>query len=113
MDVDPIAHEKAQARIRSLCGDSSHLKAHTFMRNFKNIKSVLREVDEELLSSGVDGILMDLGMSSMQVCFLSQFYCCYVKLVAIISFGRIPLPPFFRMWGEDGNSIGMHWKIPI
>ncbi|RVW17225.1 hypothetical protein VitviT2T_004611 [Vitis vinifera] len=67
MDVDPIAHEKAQARIRSLCGDSSHLKAHTFMRNFKNIKSVLREVDEELLSSGVDGILMDLGMSSMQV----------------------------------------------
>lgn len=79
MDVDPIAHEKARARIHSLRGDSSHLKAHSFIRNFKNIKSVLREVDEEVLNSGVDGILMDLGMSSMQVCFLTQSYCCYVK----------------------------------
>ena len=81
MDVDPIAHERARARIHSLCGDSSHLKAHVFMRNFKNIKSVLREVDEELLSSGVDGILMDLGMSSMQVCFLTQSYCCNVNKI--------------------------------
>jgi 16S rRNA C1402 N4-methylase RsmH len=33
--------------------------------NFKNIRSTLSEVDEKLLISGDDEILMDLGMSSM------------------------------------------------
>nr|GEV31788.1 uncharacterized protein [Tanacetum cinerariifolium] len=35
-------------------------------RNFKNIRSTLSKVDDKLLISGVDGIVMDLGMSSMQ-----------------------------------------------
>lgn len=73
LDFDPVAHEKAKAKIASIQNaksndpTSSNLKTHTFLRNFKNIKSTLSEVDEKLLTSGIDGILMDLGMSSMQV----------------------------------------------
>ncbi|XAR57649.1 16S rRNA (cytosine(1402)-N(4))-methyltransferase [Bertholletia excelsa] len=51
LDVDPIAHEQAQSRINAVV----------------DIEFVLPEVNEKLLISGVDGILMDLGMSSMQV----------------------------------------------
>ncbi|XP_030948652.1 uncharacterized protein LOC115972483 [Quercus lobata] len=72
MDVDPVAYEKARARIDAILnGDSCHptsdLKTHTILKNFRHIKSVLSEVDKKLLDTGVDGILMDLGMSSMQV----------------------------------------------
>ncbi|KAL5850006.1 hypothetical protein ACOSQ4_008019 [Xanthoceras sorbifolium] len=67
IDVDPLAHEKAQAHIDSLLHAYPNLKAYTFVKNFRHIKSVLNEVDQNLLNSGVDGILMDLGMSSMQV----------------------------------------------
>lgn len=71
LDVDPIAHEKAQSRINSLLnstpGSSFGLKACMLLKNFKDIKQVIRQFDEKLLKSGVDGILMDLGMSSMQV----------------------------------------------
>ncbi|KDP32844.1 hypothetical protein JCGZ_12136 [Jatropha curcas] len=67
MDVDTVAHAKARACIDTLLHSHSNLKAHTFLRNFKHIKSVLAEVDPSLLHSGVDAILMDLGMSSMQV----------------------------------------------
>jgi len=78
MDVDPVAHEKARTRIDGILhGDSCHptsdLKSHTILKNFRSIKSVLSEVDEKILDTGVDGILMDLGMSSMQVCFLLHF----------------------------------------
>lgn len=45
------------------------LKAHMLLRNFKEIRQAISQVDEKLLLSGVDGILMDLGMSSMQVSF--------------------------------------------
>jgi hypothetical protein len=45
------------------------LRAYTHIKNFKYIKQVLGGVDESLAdgSCGVDGILIDLGMSSMQV----------------------------------------------
>ncbi|XP_062073929.1 uncharacterized protein LOC133778122 [Humulus lupulus] len=71
MDIDPLAREKAVARINALLqsdsGSPTELKTFTFLKNFRYIKSVLSEVGENLLDSGVDGILMDLGMSSMQV----------------------------------------------
>ncbi|KAK2978070.1 hypothetical protein RJ640_015708 [Escallonia rubra] len=72
LDVDPVAHEKARARINVIlqgcsCDLPSNLKVHTLLKNFKDIKPALCEVDEKLLVTGVDGILMDLGMSSMQV----------------------------------------------
>lgn len=65
MDVDPVAHEAASTRLDTLVQPPS--KAFTFVENFKSTKVVLARVDPQLLSSGVDGILMDLGMSSMQV----------------------------------------------
>lgn len=70
LDIDPIAHNRANARIEALLAADaarSGLKAYTHIRNFKYIKSVLSGIDESLLNDGVDGILMDLGMSSMQV----------------------------------------------
>ena len=74
MDVDPVAHAKARACIDALLhSHSSQLKVHTFLKNFKNVKSVLAEVDQNLLHSGVDAILMDLEMSSMQVSFFFFF----------------------------------------
>nr|GMD72246.1 ribosomal RNA small subunit methyltransferase H-like [Ipomoea batatas] len=72
LDVDPLAHQMALDRINVILKkDSSYtdtdLKVHTYLKNFKDVKSVLCEVDKGLLTSGIDGILMDLGMSSMQV----------------------------------------------
>lgn len=72
--MDPVAHEMAQARINALLNGgssqaSSDLRTHFHLKNFKFIKSVLGEVDERLIHCGVDGMLMDLGMSSMQVYF--------------------------------------------
>ncbi|KAK3000981.1 hypothetical protein RJ639_020942 [Escallonia herrerae] len=72
LDVDPVAHEKARAQINVVlqgcsCDLPSSLKVHTLLKNFKDIKPALCEVDEKILVPGVDGILMDLGMSSMQV----------------------------------------------
>ncbi|XP_047325946.1 ribosomal RNA small subunit methyltransferase H [Impatiens glandulifera] len=72
IDVDPVAHEKGQAMINSLLHDDlggpiSNLKAYTFVKNFSNIHHVINEIDNNLLIKGVDGIMMDLGMSSMQV----------------------------------------------
>lgn len=76
LDIDPAAHEKGKARIDSVIKDSEGLKAYTHLRNFKYIKSVLCGIDENLLSEGVDGILMDLGMSSMQVGRYFCTHCC-------------------------------------
>ncbi|KAK9699615.1 hypothetical protein RND81_08G185100 [Saponaria officinalis] len=72
LDVDPVAHGKARARINNLLQNvqsdlTANLEAHVLLKNFKHIKKVIGEVDDKLLTSGVDGILMDLGMSSMQV----------------------------------------------
>ncbi|XP_077217314.1 mraW methylase family protein [Tasmannia lanceolata] len=72
LDVDPVAHEKAQAQIDTVMNDDSRsrasdLRAYTLLKNFKDVKSALHEVDRKLLDDGVDGILMDLGVSSMQV----------------------------------------------
>lgn len=68
LDVDPVALDKARARINSVLNSpDSTLKAYTFLENFRCVKSLLSDVDETLLDTGLDGILMDLGMSSMQV----------------------------------------------
>ena len=52
----------------------SDLKAHVLLKNFKQVRKVIGEVEDTLLTSGVDGILMDLGMSSMQVSFSNFHY---------------------------------------
>jgi 16S rRNA (cytosine1402-N4)-methyltransferase len=82
MDVDPVASDVAQSRINSVLDDrESSMKVFTVLRNFRHIKSVLRGTGEEHLGlSSVDGILMDLGMSSMQVHF--QHYIGYIDLLS-------------------------------
>ncbi|KAA3457753.1 ribosomal RNA small subunit methyltransferase H-like [Gossypium australe] len=68
MDVDPLALRLARSRINAAISHSHphpNFQALTFVKNFRHIRSLLTEVDH--ISSGVDGILMDLGMSSMQV----------------------------------------------
>ncbi|KAL3700326.1 hypothetical protein R1sor_018348 [Riccia sorocarpa] len=71
LDVDPKAHAEAQPRLQSLVTarspSSSSVKLHFIRTNFRNIKTALRDLNPELLYGGVHGILMDLGMSSMQV----------------------------------------------
>lgn len=81
LDVDPVAFEFGRSRIHSVlqtqnCGTntgsrSQLLKVYTHLRNFKHIKSVISTAALQghgfLLDKGVDGVLMDLGMSSMQV----------------------------------------------
>ncbi|RZS05367.1 hypothetical protein BHM03_00035866 [Ensete ventricosum] len=78
MDVDPAVHDEARARIERLLAEDSrgNLEAYTHVRNFKYIKSVLGGVDENLLDVGVNGILMDLGMSSMQT-LEDALYACF------------------------------------
>ena len=77
-DVDPVAHQIALDKINYVLDKDSghsraHLQVHTLVKNFKSIKTALHDIDENR-SPGVQGILMDLGMSSMQVhwkpCFI-------------------------------------------
>ncbi|KAG6387854.1 hypothetical protein SASPL_153048 [Salvia splendens] len=70
-DVDPVAHQIALDKINYVLDKDSghsraHLQVHTLVKNFKSIKTALHDIDENR-SPGVQGILMDLGMSSMQV----------------------------------------------
>lgn len=63
--MDPVAHEEAKPRLQTWISSTTGL--HLVCTNFRNIKKVVQDVDLELEHQGVDGILMDLGMSSMQV----------------------------------------------
>ncbi|KAL0330953.1 UNVERIFIED_CONTAM: Ribosomal RNA small subunit methyltransferase H [Sesamum angustifolium] len=72
LDVDPVAHQIAQAQLNTILHNdfgqsSAGLQVHTLLKNFKNIKDVLHDIDGKHIANGVQGILMDLGMSSMQV----------------------------------------------
>ncbi|KAL0393828.1 UNVERIFIED_CONTAM: Ribosomal RNA small subunit methyltransferase H [Sesamum latifolium] len=72
LDVDPVAHQIAQAHLNTVLHNdfgqsSAGLQVHTLLKNFKNIKDVLHDIDGKHIANGVQGILMDLGMSSMQV----------------------------------------------
>lgn len=70
-----MAHEIAKAHIEDVLHRDSYestpdLQVYTFVKNYKNVKSVLSDIEENVLGPGINGILMDLGMSSMQVCIL-------------------------------------------
>ncbi|KAL2896722.1 Ribosomal RNA small subunit methyltransferase H [Bienertia sinuspersici] len=83
LDVDPMAHEKAQSRIE--------------------IKQVIGQVEEKLLLSGVDGILMDLGMSSMQGILKAEDILNSWPPAEV---GRI-----LREYGEESNWYSLQIKI--
>ncbi|CAN0893435.1 Ribosomal RNA small subunit methyltransferase H [Linum grandiflorum] len=107
MDVDPVAHAKARAHIDSLLhSDShSHLKAHTLVTNFKRIKSAIGEADGNLIESGVDAILMDLGMSSMQGSLKAEDILNYWPDAEV---GRV-----LRDYGEESNWRTLQNKIVL
>ncbi|KAJ1698197.1 hypothetical protein LUZ63_006709 [Rhynchospora breviuscula] len=72
MDVDPAAHKLALPRFHDLVSNRTpKLNTYTQLTNFKNIKRVLHAIaikdDSLVVSTGVDGIFIDLGVSSMQV----------------------------------------------
>ncbi|KAJ4844657.1 hypothetical protein Tsubulata_044133 [Turnera subulata] len=69
MDVDPVAHAKAGPRLDDAisCANNPNLRAHLVLKNFRHLSSSIHDLHPGLSHSGVDAILMDLGMSSMQV----------------------------------------------
>ncbi|KAI4379711.1 hypothetical protein MLD38_005973 [Melastoma candidum] len=70
MDVDPMAHQMAKDHVGSVlasCSGRSDVKAHIVLKNFRHVKSLAGEVGLEAMEYSFGGILMDLGMSSMQV----------------------------------------------
>nr|CAB3445536.1 unnamed protein product [Digitaria exilis] len=108
MDVDPTALEIGRGHIEAfLAGreanrgeDSSlqgTLRAYTHVKNFKYIKQVLGSVDESLAvgSSGVDGILIDLGMSSMQATLRAEDI--------LNSWPELEVGRVLRDYGEESN----------
>ncbi|KAL2896679.1 Ribosomal RNA small subunit methyltransferase H [Bienertia sinuspersici] len=97
LDVDPMAHEKAQSRIgdmlKSIPSCSNvNMKPHILLRNFKEIKQVIGQVEEKLLLSGVDGILMDLGMSSMQVPYFHSIGAAWIGYLGSFKVNEVDDP---------------------
>lgn len=90
MDVDPVARKLGHFHIDSLMHPT--LKASIVLKNFKYIKSVIADTQPELLDVGVDGILMDLGMSSMQVHFVIFTCNCFFFLVLFASLTYACIP---------------------
>ena len=66
--MDPAAHGEARPRLQQWA--SSNVDLHLVLTNFRNIRKAVTDVDARLAGEGVNGILMDLGMSSMQVGFV-------------------------------------------
>ncbi|KAI5079709.1 hypothetical protein GOP47_0005188 [Adiantum capillus-veneris] len=72
LDVDPVAQAEASSRLQEAieqrtkaCTNLSDLKVNVLKANFKSVKHALRQLGLE--HGEVDGVLMDLGMSSMQL----------------------------------------------
>lgn len=69
---------------------ASRLNLQLIRTNFRNIKSVLKEVDGQLPLKGVNGVLLDLGMSSMQVLVVKPYHFCL---------GMLSHKLFIACWG--------------
>ena len=53
--------------------DRMALESQALHANCRNIKTLLQQVPDAAVQVGVDGILLDLGISSMQVCHAYQW----------------------------------------
>lgn len=71
LDVDPRAHAEARQKIDKLVPggnrDSQSLSLHLVKSNFEDVHAVLKSLDGDAAKEGIDGMLLDLGVSSMQV----------------------------------------------
>jgi hypothetical protein len=67
IDMDPNAHTIAQARIAAATSNRPALSTYFAHSNYCEIESVLKQAPGASLHGKVDGMLMDLGVSSMQL----------------------------------------------
>jgi hypothetical protein len=69
LDVDPRAHSEAKARLEKVRAQESkeQLNLHLIRSNFESVQLVLKNMKQGFEKGGVDGMLLDLGVSSMQV----------------------------------------------
>ncbi|KAH6783576.1 mraW methylase family protein [Perilla frutescens var. hirtella] len=129
-DVDPVAHQIAQDQINNVLDKDSgrsraHLQVHTLLKNFKSIKCALHDINGNS-SLGVQGILMDLGMSSMQVNNAERGFSVLcdgpldmrmnpqasLKAEDILnSWPDAELGRILRDYGEESNWFGLQKKI--
>ncbi|KAK3258407.1 hypothetical protein CYMTET_32543 [Cymbomonas tetramitiformis] len=64
-DMDPLAHEIAHERLTSIAPEDTtimHVRS-----NFRNLSAALSDISPGLEQGGVNAMLLDLGISSMQV----------------------------------------------
>jgi len=74
LDQDPTAHREAGKKLDAVTGargeGGAPLRVHMVQANFRDLASVIASLPpdvKELLGGGVDGMLFDLGVSSMQL----------------------------------------------
>lgn len=69
LDVDPRAHSEAKARLEKVRAQKSkeQLNLHFIRSNFESVQLVLKNLKQGFEKGEVDGMLLDLGVSSMQV----------------------------------------------
>ncbi|GFR49883.1 hypothetical protein Agub_g11987 [Astrephomene gubernaculifera] len=65
IDLDPTAHSLAEPRLRAAAGGREHFSLHLLRGNYRDLKALLSTVSSP--PPRPNGILMDLGVSSMQV----------------------------------------------
>ena len=78
LDVDPTALQIAGDRLSDTAAERS-CSLHLCRSNYADIRACLLDLGVlECAPGSIDGILLDIGVSSMQVCFLStDFYHCH------------------------------------
>ena len=68
IDLDPTAHDIAQRRIQqAVSGRSQALSMDLYRGNYSEVEAALTGLPGGSLYGHVDGMLMDLGVSSMQL----------------------------------------------
>ncbi|KAL3160154.1 hypothetical protein ABBQ32_010922 [Trebouxia sp. C0010 RCD-2024] len=65
IDMDPVAHALAEQKLSVL--SQSRFQIHLLQGNFGHMKALLQQLPGKTYKGGVDGVLLDLGISSMQV----------------------------------------------
>nr|GEZ40285.1 ribosomal RNA small subunit methyltransferase h [Tanacetum cinerariifolium] len=115
LDFDPVAHEKEKVKIELIIpfnpdDSNSTLKTHTFLGNFKNIKSTLSKVDEKLLISGVDGISIEASGQQLPAILLpTQILCKVVNVQLWVEediANTMDLPD--KLLPRSSNRMGKH-----
>ena len=75
IDVDPEAHAIARPRLQALRQDRG-VVYHAVQANFSDLPGLLGGLPGNLLDQGVDGALMDIGVSSMQLDTADRGFRC-------------------------------------